>query len=109
MQFERDLWRRFGRNTRGNALAHAERIELLDTAALKAETAQAGLAVHQATDRQRCPRLLEYAFMLREIARHAGEINTYAQAVAELEERSDQMHDEGLRDLFRRPLVNTNR
>jgi uncharacterized protein Yka (UPF0111/DUF47 family) len=40
--------------------------------------------------------------LLREIARHAGEINTNAQAVAELEERSDQMHDEGLRDLFRR-------
>lgn len=80
MQFERDLWRRFGRNTRGNALAHAERIELLDTAALKGETAQAGLAVHQATDRQRSVRLLEYAFMLREIARRTGDVACLANA-----------------------------
>lgn len=39
---------------------------------------------------------------LREIARHAGEINTYAEAIFQLEERADQLHDEGLRDLFRR-------
>ena len=80
MQFERDPWRRFGRNTRGNALAHAERIELLDAAALKAETAQAGLAVHQATDRQRSARLLDYAFMLREIARRTGDVACLANA-----------------------------
>lgn len=40
--------------------------------------------------------------LLREIAAHAGEINAYAIAMTELEERSDQMHDQGLRDLFRR-------
>jgi len=40
--------------------------------------------------------------LLREIAAHASEINAYAVAVTELEERSDQMHDQGLRDLFRR-------
>jgi len=80
MQFERDLWRRFGRNTRGNVLAHAERIELLDTAALKAETAQAGLAVHQAADHLRSARLLEYAFMLREIARRTGDVACLANA-----------------------------
>jgi len=40
--------------------------------------------------------------LLREIATHAGKINAYAEAVAQLEERSDQLNDEGLRDLFRR-------
>jgi len=40
--------------------------------------------------------------LLREIAAHAGEINAYAVATTELEERSDQMHDEGIRNLFRR-------
>jgi len=40
--------------------------------------------------------------LLREIATHAGEINAYAVAMTDLEERSDQMHDQGLRDLFRR-------
>lgn len=39
---------------------------------------------------------------LREIAVHAGEINAYAEAVIQLEERSDQLHDAGIRDLFRR-------
>lgn len=38
---------------------------------------------------------------LREIAAHAGEINAYAEAVVQLEERTDQLHDEGLRELFR--------
>ena len=33
--------------------------------------------------------------LLREIAAHAGEINAYAVATTELEERSDQMHDQG--------------
>lgn len=40
--------------------------------------------------------------LLREIGPHASEINAYAEAMVELEERSDQMHDEGLRDLFRK-------
>jgi uncharacterized protein Yka (UPF0111/DUF47 family) len=40
--------------------------------------------------------------LLREIAAHAGEINAYAVAMTQLEERSDQMHDEGIRNLFRR-------
>jgi tetratricopeptide (TPR) repeat protein len=80
MQFERDLWRRFGRNTRANALAHAERIELLDATALSAETSQAGLVAHQAAERQRAPRLLEYAFMLREIARRTGDLGSLANA-----------------------------
>jgi hypothetical protein len=40
--------------------------------------------------------------LLREIAAHASEINAYAVAMTDLEERSDQMHDQGLRDLFRR-------
>jgi hypothetical protein len=39
---------------------------------------------------------------LREISAHASEINAYSEAVVQLEERSDQLHDEGLRDLFRR-------
>ena len=40
--------------------------------------------------------------LLREIAAHASEINAYAVAMTQLEERSDQMHDEGIRNLFRR-------
>ena len=39
---------------------------------------------------------------LREIASQAGKINAYAENVVQLEERADQLHDEGLRDLFRR-------
>jgi predicted phosphate transport protein (TIGR00153 family) len=39
---------------------------------------------------------------LREIAAHASEINAYTEAVVQLEERADQLHDDGLRDLFRR-------
>lgn len=40
--------------------------------------------------------------LLREIAAHASEINAYAVAMTQLEERSDQMHDEGIRNLFHR-------
>jgi hypothetical protein len=40
--------------------------------------------------------------LLREIAKHATEINGYVTAVKALEERSDTMHDDGLRDLFRK-------
>ena len=40
--------------------------------------------------------------LLREIAAHASQINAYAVAMTQLEERSDQMHDEGIRNLFRR-------
>jgi hypothetical protein len=40
--------------------------------------------------------------LLREIARHATEINAYVTEVKALEERSDTMHDDGLRDLFRK-------
>ncbi len=40
--------------------------------------------------------------LLREIAKHAAEINAYVAAIKALEERSDTMQDDGLRDLFRR-------
>lgn len=40
--------------------------------------------------------------LLREIVTNAGAINAYAVAVVNLEGRSDQFHDEGLRDLYRR-------
>jgi uncharacterized protein len=40
--------------------------------------------------------------LLREIASHAAEITAYVGVVKELEERSDRMHDDGLRDLFKR-------
>jgi predicted phosphate transport protein (TIGR00153 family) len=40
--------------------------------------------------------------LLREIAKHAAAINSYVAAVKALEERSDTMHDDGLRSLFRR-------
>jgi uncharacterized protein Yka (UPF0111/DUF47 family) len=40
--------------------------------------------------------------LLREIAKHATEINAYVAAIKALEERSDTMHDDGLRDLFRK-------
>ena len=40
--------------------------------------------------------------LLREIARNATDINAYVAAVKALEERSDALHDDGLRELFRR-------
>jgi predicted phosphate transport protein (TIGR00153 family) len=40
--------------------------------------------------------------LLREIVTNAGAINAYAVAVVHLEGKSDQFHDEGLRDLYRR-------
>jgi hypothetical protein len=40
--------------------------------------------------------------LLREIAAHAGAINTFAENVTQLEDKSDQLYDEGLRDLFHR-------
>jgi hypothetical protein len=40
--------------------------------------------------------------LLREIATHAGAINTFAENVTQLEDKSDQLYDEGLRDLFHR-------
>ncbi len=73
MQFERDLWRRFGRNTRATIVADGERIELVDAGALAAEAAAASLAIHQASDRERGARLVEQAFMLRELARRTGD------------------------------------
>jgi hypothetical protein len=41
---------------------------------------------------------------LREIAAHAGEITAYAEAVVQLEERADQLHDAGLRRLLARRI-----
>ena len=76
MQFERDTWRRFGRSGRSNVLAHAERIELLDAIALRNEASSAGLAVHQAEDRDRALRMTEHAFMLRELARRTGDVTS---------------------------------
>jgi len=40
--------------------------------------------------------------LLREIATNASAINSFAENMTLLEDRSDQMHDEGLRDLFHR-------
>ena len=40
--------------------------------------------------------------LLREIGVNAAAINAYAEAVTQLEGKSDQLYDEGLRDLFRR-------
>jgi uncharacterized protein len=40
--------------------------------------------------------------LLREIVTNAGAINAYAEAIMHLEGRADQMHDDGLRDLFHR-------
>jgi tetratricopeptide (TPR) repeat protein len=76
MQFERDTWRRFGRSGRSNVLAHAERIELLDAIALRNEASTAGLAVHQAEERDRALRMTEHAFMLRELARRTGDVTS---------------------------------
>ncbi|WP_293868002.1 DUF47 domain-containing protein [uncultured Alsobacter sp.] len=56
----------------------------------------AGLAVDAA---RRTAVALPY---LREIGRHASAINSYTEEVVKLEERSDQLHDEGLRELYRR-------
>jgi predicted phosphate transport protein (TIGR00153 family) len=40
--------------------------------------------------------------LLREIVTNAGAINAYAEAVTHLEGKSDQLYDDGLRDLFHR-------
>jgi uncharacterized protein len=40
--------------------------------------------------------------LLREIVTNAGAINAYAEAVTNLEGKSDQMYDEGLRNLYHR-------
>jgi predicted phosphate transport protein (TIGR00153 family) len=56
----------------------------------------AGLAVEAAR------RTAKAMPLLREIAKHATEINAYVAAVKELEERSDAMQDEGLRQLYQR-------
>ncbi|PSC05409.1 nuclease PIN [Alsobacter soli] len=40
--------------------------------------------------------------MLRRIGEHAGAINSFAEQITKLEGRSDDLHDEGLRDLFRK-------
>lgn len=40
--------------------------------------------------------------LLREIAANATAINSYAEAITALEDKSDQQHDEGLRDLYHR-------
>jgi uncharacterized protein len=40
--------------------------------------------------------------LLREIARNATAINAYVTTLKELEERSDSLHDDGVKDLFRR-------
>lgn len=39
---------------------------------------------------------------LREIGRHAPAINAYTEQIVALEDKADHLHDEGLRDLFRR-------
>ncbi|GGH18499.1 nuclease PIN [Alsobacter metallidurans] len=50
-----------------------------------------------------CARLtIEAVPLLRRIGEHAGAINSYAERITKLEGRSDELHDEGLRDLFRR-------
>jgi len=80
MQFERDLWRRFGRGGRAGILADGERIELVDAGALSAEVASASLASHQASGRDRSARLVEQAFMLRELARRTGDAAVLSRA-----------------------------
>ena len=40
--------------------------------------------------------------LLREIATHAAAINAYAEGVTQLEDKSDHLYNEGLRDLFHR-------
>jgi predicted phosphate transport protein (TIGR00153 family) len=39
--------------------------------------------------------------LLRSLGTHAGELNTYAEKVIELEGRADDLHDEGLRALYK--------
>ena len=97
MQFERDIWRRFGRATRTNPLANAERIELIDTMALRAEASAAGLAVHQADDKSRPLRLLEQAFMMREVARRTGDPVALAGAARNAERAVKLSRDDRIR------------
>ncbi|WP_406854260.1 DUF47 domain-containing protein [Alsobacter sp. KACC 23698] len=50
-----------------------------------------------------CARLTIKAVpLLRNVGTHAGEINVFAERITALEGRSDDLHDQGLRDLFRR-------
>jgi uncharacterized protein len=44
--------------------------------------------------------------LLRKIVTNAGAINAYAEAVTHLEGKSDQLYDEGLRDLYHRQKGN---
>jgi uncharacterized protein len=44
--------------------------------------------------------------LLREIVTNAGAINAYAEAVTHLEGKSDELYDEGLRDLYHRQKGN---
>ena len=97
MQFERDIWRRFGRAPRTNPLANAERIELLSTLALRSEASAAGLAVHQADEKSRAIRLLEQAVMMREVARRTGDPVALAGAARNAERAVKLACDERVR------------
>jgi uncharacterized protein len=44
--------------------------------------------------------------LLREIVTNAGAINAYAEAIAHLEGKSDELYDEGLRNLYHRQKGN---
>jgi hypothetical protein len=80
MQFEKGLWRRFGQNGRTGVLADPERIELIDAATLRAEITTASLGVHRANDKERSVRLVQQAFMQRELARRTGDAAALANA-----------------------------
>jgi hypothetical protein len=83
LDFGRDVRRFIGREQRASeSWADPATLELLPLIALKRQAAAAGLAVHQASKRERSPRLITYAWMLREIARRTGEPDTLAKAAS---------------------------
>ena len=73
MDIGRDVRRLIGREPKSTIWTDATALELLPLAALKGQTAAAGLAAHQAERRERDQALLVYASMLREIARRTGQ------------------------------------
>lgn len=67
------------------AWVDAGALELLPLGALRREAAAAGLAAHQAEKRDGNAKFLDYAVMLREIARRTGEPETLAKAASAVE------------------------
>ena len=97
MDFGRDARRLLGREPKVSTIwTDAAALELLPLRALKGQAAAAGLAAHQADRRERAPKLLVYAAMLREIARRTGDADTLAKAASAAARAGSESQGEGL-------------